>query len=249
MAMVRELTVNLIPGGFVPVIHVNQYDAGLITYKVTVLEGDSAASFPVGTTVKAQGRKPSGLGFSESETLSGNVVTWDIIATMTEEGGNIPCELVFFNGDDRISTINILMMVEFSPHPAGITDGDTETARTLLEQMQQALSDAQTAAATVNPQEVTSAETAPTLSADAQKIYLYSNPLTALDLTPAADGITEIFFTADAGGCTLTLPLAVNVPPGLTVTAGATTQDITIPGSFKYELNIFENYMLLEAWE
>lgn len=248
-AFTRDITVNLIPGGFDPVITINQYDAGMVEYQFTIMEGNAAAQFPEGTTVKFLGRKPSSLGFSEDGTLSGNVATIEISATMTEESGKVPAELAFFNGEDRINSANVLMLVEASAHPAGTLDADTETAQTLVEQMQAAVLAAQTAAASVNPQIITSAETEPTLEADGRYIYVFSNPLTALDLTPAANGVTSVFFSSASGTCSLTLPASVIIPPGLNVVSDSSGHAVELPGGLKYEINIFENHMLIEAWE
>lgn len=257
MAFIRSMTVNLRPGGFAPVIHVNQYDAEMIQYQFTVLEGEIMPNFPINTTVKLQGHKDSGFGFSVPGYLDGNVATITITATMTEEAGKNPCELVFENGaSERIGTVNMLMIVEKSPHPEGITDGDAETAKTLMEQMEAAVNDAEAAAA--NAQEVvaqvlpiieTRSEPEDVLDAEAQKIYIYTVPMIMLDIVPAADGITSVFFTA-AEGCGVSFPRSVNIPPGIpTQNIGSSQIAIYPPAGLKYELNIFNNYLLMEAWE
>lgn len=248
----QNADINLLPGGFPPVVHVSQYDDGLTQIIFTVYKNGENITMPAGTAGVMQGIKPSGLGFSETMTINAAAGTASVVvsATMTEEAGEIPAEIVLTADGARIGTANLLFTVEESPHPAGTTDGDTETARTLLEQMQAAVLAAQTAAASVNPQVITSAETEPTLEADGRYVYVYSNPLTAIDITPAQTGVTSVFFSSPASGaCTLTLPAAVILPPGLDVTTDASGHAVELPAGLKYEINIFNNHLLIEAWE
>lgn len=247
----QNIDVNLFPGGFPPRISVSQYDDGLTQAVCTIYLDNVNTTLPAGTTAVFAGTKPSKLGFSVNCTVDvdDGTVTVPIVATMTEEDGIIPCELVLTASGDRIGTANMILAVEKSPHPVGTTDGDAASAQTLVEQAEAAVLAAQTAAATVNPTIVTKSVGIDSLAADAQKIYAYSVPVTALVLTPAADGITSVFFAAAASGCVLTVPDSVLIPPGLTVTAGTGTNAITLPGGLKYEVNIFEDHMLLEAWE
>lgn len=247
----QNINVNLFPGGFPPRIPVSQYDDGLTQLVFTVYDDGSNTTFPAGTTAKLQGTKPSGLGFSEDMTVTVDAgrATITLTATMTEEAGEIPCEIVFSNSGDRIAPANMVLCVEESTHPVGTTDGDAETAKTLMEQATAAVAAAQTAAATVNPSIVTKSVAIDSLVADAQKIYVYTVPVTALVLTPASAGITSVFFTSASSGCVLTVPDSVQIPPGLTVTPGTGANAITIPTGLKYEVNIFNSYMLLGAWE
>lgn len=107
-------------------LYFSQYDVGR-TATINLLNGTEAYTIPVGATVKIQATKPSGLGFNESCTFSGNVVTVVSTETMTDEAGRIPCELrIEYNGD-VIGTANFLFNVERSPHPEGTTDGTAES--------------------------------------------------------------------------------------------------------------------------
>ena len=107
-------------------LYFSQYDVGR-TATINLLNGAEAYTIPVGATVKIQATKPSGLGFNESCTFSGNVVTVVSTETMTDEAGRIPCELrIEYNGE-ILGTANFTFNVERSPHPEGTTDGTAES--------------------------------------------------------------------------------------------------------------------------
>lgn len=107
-------------------LYFSQYDVGREA-TINLLNGAEAYTIPVGATVKIQATKPSGLGFNESCTFSGNVVTVVSTETMTDEAGRIPCELrIEYNGD-VLGTANFIFNVERSPHPEGTTDGTAES--------------------------------------------------------------------------------------------------------------------------
>lgn len=245
----QSINLDINPGGFPAIVRISQYDT-LVGVIATILNGGQVMTLPAGTTATIEGRKPSTLGFSEAGTVdeAAGTVTFDIAATMSEESGEIPCEIVLTNNSQRIGTANFVLAVEQSPHPTGTLDGDTETARTLVEQMQAAVLAAQTAAASVNPQTITSAETEPSLEADGRYIYVYTNPLTAIDITPAPTGVTSVFFSSGTGACTMTLPASVLIPPGMNVTTYASGHTVELPAGLNYELNIFNNRLLIEAW-
>lgn len=107
-------------------LYFSQYDVGR-TATINLLNGAEAYTIPVGATVKIQATKPSGLGFSETCTFSGNVVTVVSTETMTDEAGRIPCELrIEYNGE-ILGTANFTFNVERSPHPEGTTDGTADS--------------------------------------------------------------------------------------------------------------------------
>lgn len=122
------VTVNLTPGGSAPaVVRVSQGDVGRpILFKV--LDGTAQAAFASGTVAKIEGTKPSGLGFSETGTISGNTVTLNTTLAMTQEAGSIWSEIRFriTNGPD-IGTANFILYVEPETHNSSTTDGTYET--------------------------------------------------------------------------------------------------------------------------
>ena len=124
--MNQATNVNVVPSyGQRGELHFSQYDVGR-TATINLYGVNEAFSIPASSTVKIQATKPSGLGFNESCTYSGNVVTIVCTATMTEEYGRFPCELQITKDSDIIGTANFMFCVEASPHPDGVIDGDAE---------------------------------------------------------------------------------------------------------------------------
>ena len=127
--MSQNININETPGLFMPTVYCSQYDVGrTIKFKVTSSEG---YDIPSGATVKMEGTKPSGLGFTLNGTVSGNEVTF--VSTdgetecFTDEAGIFAAELSILSGTDVIGTANFYIEVEPSPHPDGTTDGKAET--------------------------------------------------------------------------------------------------------------------------
>lgn len=121
MAQVKNVSIT--PGGSsVTVINVSQNDVGRqIVFNVT----DGSGWYDLtGLTVKLAGTKPSGLGFTVTATISGHTATIVTTQEMTEEYGNIACELKVTDGDNvKLGTMNMTLAVEKDPHPDNTTDG------------------------------------------------------------------------------------------------------------------------------
>jgi len=109
----------------------------------TIMDGQDAITLSSTATVKITGTKPSGLGFTQDCTLSGNTASIDTVATMTQEAGSVPAELIVTDGSTVIGTANFVMYVEPAAHPEGTTDGDAETARDLMTRAQAAVEQAE----------------------------------------------------------------------------------------------------------
>ena len=111
------------------VVRVSQYDVGRpLVFKV--YDGTSPADL-TGVTAVIEGTKRSGLGFSESGTVSDNTVTLDTTIAMTQEYGSIPAEIRFSKTGEDVGTANFILAVEKSPHLEGTTDGTQETMANL----------------------------------------------------------------------------------------------------------------------
>lgn len=122
--MAETRNINITPGGTTPVIHVSQNDVGRsITMNVT--DGDGWYDL-TGSTVKLQGIKPSGLGYTVEGTVSGHTVTIVTTKQMTGEAGNIASELKITKNSTVIGTANIILAVERDPHPEHTTDGNID---------------------------------------------------------------------------------------------------------------------------
>lgn len=134
------ISINLVPNLSTPaVVRVSQYDVGRpLVFKV--YDGTSPADL-TGVTAVIEGTKRSGLGFSESGTVSGNTVTLDTTLAMTQEDGSIPAEIRFSKTGEDVGTANFILAVEPSPHPEGTTDGTQETMQNLEGRLQGQIDD------------------------------------------------------------------------------------------------------------
>lgn len=140
----QNYTINIRPGwGITPVVKVSQGDVGR-PLAFTIMDGQDALTLSSTATVTLTGTKPSGLGFTQACTLAGNVASIDTVATMTQESGSVPAELIVTDGDAVIGTANFIMYVEPAAHPDGTTDGDAETARDLMTRATAAVEQAET---------------------------------------------------------------------------------------------------------
>lgn len=128
------IQINLVPNMSTPaVVRVSQYDVGRpLVFKV--YDGTSPADL-TGVTAVIEGTKRSGLGFSESGTVTDNTVTLNTTLAMTQEDGSIPAEIRFSKTGEDVGTANFILAVEKSPHLEGTTDGTQETMADLQTQL------------------------------------------------------------------------------------------------------------------
>ena len=134
------IQINLVPNMSTPaVVQVSQYDVGRpLVFKV--YDGTSPADL-TGVTAVIEGTKRSGLGFSESGTVSDNTVTLDTTLAMTQEDGSIPAEIRFSKTGEDVGTANFILAVEKTPHADGTTDGTQETMANLETRLQAEIDD------------------------------------------------------------------------------------------------------------
>lgn len=124
------MNLNIIPNGAIKRVHVSQNDVGR-TLTFELFNNSTSYEVPSGATVKIQGTKPSGFGFSETCTVSGNTVTIDTTEAMTDEYGYIETELQISYSGNVLGTSNFILAVEKNPHPSNTTDGTQITAQSL----------------------------------------------------------------------------------------------------------------------
>jgi hypothetical protein len=131
----QTVTINLVPGlSTPPVVNVKQGDIGRpIAFRV--MDGTGLMTAIAGATAKIEGTKPSGLGFSVTGTISGNMVTLDTTEAMTQEAGRIPAEISFTKTGLVLGTANFILAVERDPHPENVIDGTYETMDDIQTQM------------------------------------------------------------------------------------------------------------------
>lgn len=110
----QQIKLNLIPGQVFPRVNASQYDSGTRTLQMALYNGDQVFNIASGMTAVVQGTKPDRTGFQYAATVTAgsNIVTIDITQQMTAVKGDVTCELVISNGNNRIATVNFILYVE-----------------------------------------------------------------------------------------------------------------------------------------
>ena len=106
---------NLIPSGIMPVIYLNQTDAGY-DKQFLVYNGSQPYNIPEGVSVTIRGRKGDDYGITENAefTVGSNLITVHITEQMTAVSGDHNIfELVFVDTEGlRVGTINVVFAIE-----------------------------------------------------------------------------------------------------------------------------------------
>lgn len=110
----QTISLNLIPNGIQPVIHVSQNDKGQ-TWIFKLMVGKDAFTIPASSTVKLQGTNSDGTTFNKACTYSGNTVTVDVAEDMTACAGKTKAEIRIVKENDAIGTQNFIIEVEKQP--------------------------------------------------------------------------------------------------------------------------------------
>ena len=125
------IIVNLIPGynHVPPVVKLNQYEYGF-TRQFEVYYGDDEYTIPSGATLRIEGTKLDGTGYSYSTGVvssSGNIVTVVVQEQMTVLAGLHRAEIIIIPSlTQRASTINLIMDIEKGALSQDIPISDTE---------------------------------------------------------------------------------------------------------------------------
>ncbi len=145
----QKRTLNVVPGISVPTaLHASCGDVGRVLEFILV-DGTNTFEIPSTATVTITATKPSGMGFTETCTVTANgTATISTTAAMTDESGTMLAELRIVDGNDNIGTANFQWIVEKDPHPSNIIDGDVEQARTILQRAEAAMTAAEEAVET-----------------------------------------------------------------------------------------------------
>ena len=140
--MAQTKTIDITPARIkLPVIEVSQFDVGRPII-IHMKDGDEWYDL-TGYTVKLQGTKPSGFGYSVTGVVSGHDVTFTTTYDMTSEAGFILSEVSIIDGESPIGSQNAMLHVEQSPHPPEVVDGSPET---ILPEMRELVNRAEAAA-------------------------------------------------------------------------------------------------------
>ena len=124
--IVQKLNLNLIPDDEVRVIHLNQYDKDRAALEFTIFRGSSYFNL-TGCSVRIEGTKPDGKGYSYAGTVSGSVAKFDVSEQMTAAAGKYRAEVRIKKSTDDIGSANITFDIE----PAGLS-GNTDISETEL---------------------------------------------------------------------------------------------------------------------
>lgn len=164
---------NLIPSGVMPVVYINQGDAGY-DKEFLIYNGDSPYNVPSGVSATIRGTKADGYGVTEAAALTegSNLVTVTITEQMVAAAGANLYELVFVDTDGlRIATINMAWAVKVDAlGEAVISDSDLDYVSQAMDRIQGADAlknqiDINTANIAENAEDI-AAETAARIAAD-----------------------------------------------------------------------------------
>lgn len=130
---------NLVPSGVMPVVYINQDDAGY-DKEFLVYNGDSPYNVPAGVSATIRGKKADGYGVTEAAALTegSNLVTVTITEQMVAAAGENLYELVFVDTNDlRVASINMVWAVKKDAlGDAVISESDLDYATQVMDQLQ-----------------------------------------------------------------------------------------------------------------
>ena len=139
MIIGSQVKLNLVPSGVMPVIYINQGDAGY-DKEFLIYNGDSPYNVPSGVSATIRGTKADGFGVTEAATVTtgSNLVTVTITEQMVAAAGKNVYELVFVDTNDlRVASINMVWAVK--PDALGdsvISDSDLDYATEVMNKLQ-----------------------------------------------------------------------------------------------------------------
>lgn len=115
------------PKGVAPVINVSQYDVGR-TFTLVVYDGSEGIGIAGGFSVRIDGIKPDGHGFSYDDNISvtNNEYTITTKEQMTVVAGDVRCELRLSKDGYDVGTVNFILRVEPSPINENTIISDTD---------------------------------------------------------------------------------------------------------------------------
>lgn len=122
----RTTILNFQPGTSIPVVHVSQYDVGVLL-RFILYDGSEMAEIEggSGTSVVIAATRPSGTGFSvPCSIIASNIVEVATTEAMTKEFGIMDAEIRYTNDGDSVGTGNFKFLVEAASHADYIIDED-----------------------------------------------------------------------------------------------------------------------------
>ena len=107
----QSFTLNLIPYGIKPIIHVSQFDTGQ-TWIFNLKLGNEYYQIPAEASISIQGTLKDGTTFNDACSYSGHQITATETGQMTRLFGDVPAEIRIIKGDAVIGTLNFIIRVE-----------------------------------------------------------------------------------------------------------------------------------------
>lgn len=138
---VQSISLNLIPTGVMPIVHLSQYDRdadGALLFNIF----NGPAPFNLtGCTATINGTKPDGNVYTYPCTVHSNFLTSAVYDQMTTVQGTHEAEIRISDGDSVVGTLNFQMAIE----KAGVSEIDVShtDVPTLLENIQASVDEAE----------------------------------------------------------------------------------------------------------
>lgn len=110
----QSLELNIIPGGVMPIIYVNQNDdsGAYARFFFTLIYNGEVYAFDNSATFKLRGTKPDKNTFEISLTKSGTTLKGRLYTTMDDVPGDVYCNIEMIDGSDRVGTQAFIMRVQ-----------------------------------------------------------------------------------------------------------------------------------------
>lgn len=125
MALVnQDLTIDVIPGGVPPVMHLTEYDENMQVV-VTLTQRGQAFAIPSGTTAKIDGTFYGRHAFSEDATVDGSTVTFAITKNMTAFAGRAWTKIKLTKDNKPVSTCGFWLDCDRAGVEAGAVIGSS----------------------------------------------------------------------------------------------------------------------------
>lgn len=120
MLVNQVIDLDMIPGGIMPIVNVNQFDKQSNAVTFNLYKDGAVYTVPSGAGVSVDGTKPDGKGFTYACVLAGDRKSANMALTqqMTAVAGDVICELRIATTSEMVGSRNFILRVE----RAGLAD-------------------------------------------------------------------------------------------------------------------------------
>lgn len=201
----QNYDLDMIPGDVPMIVPVKQYDNTSRQIQFTLYSGSNAFILQSTASVRCDGTKPDGNGFSEACSYSGNVVTLVVTQQMAAVSGNVPCQLTVTDGTGVIGTATFILFVWPAALNSGTVVSDSDVAAVIAQAQAAANSAAEAESAANEAVSAVSSKADKAQPSAANNVALLSANGNLLDsgkqLTPGAIGALPAVESQDYPGC------------------------------------------------